>query len=125
MGGSKTSEDFTQAMMSFIQSKEWMNRPDATELDRELFSEFWAQFFNIFKKLDKNGDQEITIPEALKWFQDRAIAKGMNRDKIEFSTVSNFFKGADVDDDSKLTIVEFFVNSPAFKDTVKQFDQNG
>ena len=55
--------------MSFIQSKEWMNRPDATELDRELFSEFWAQFFNIFKKLDKNGDQEITIPEALKWFQ--------------------------------------------------------
>ena len=39
----------------FIQSKEWMNRPNVTELNKDVFVSFWAQFYLLKSQLDKNG----------------------------------------------------------------------
>ena len=47
------------------------------------------------KKLPKKfiSDQKISVNEALRWFQNRAVERGLDRDAVEYSYVSKLFAG--------------------------------
>merc|ERR1711933_133644 len=119
--GSCTEQDFADAMRYVIQSDEWLGKKDTEEVDEAIFIEFFQCFYKLFYAIDRQGDQNVSVNDALKWFQKKAAKFGLDKSENMYGTVSNFMRNSGKNDDGNLTVVEFFVNLKNFREIYVEF----
>ena len=66
-------------------------------------------------------DQNVSVNDALKWFQKKAAKFGLDKSENMYGTVSNFMRNSGKNDDGNLTVVEFFVNLKNFREIYVEF----
>lgn len=59
-----------------------------------------------------NLDNQLTIVECVKFLEKQAVRYNLCNTDDLFSRVSEFFKIADLNDDAKITFLEFFMKLP-------------
>ena len=67
------------------------------------------------------SDQNVSVNDALKWFQKKAKQFGLDRSDNMYGTVSDFMHKSGKNDDGNLTVVEFFVNLKNFREVYEDF----
>lgn len=94
---------------------------------------FWARAKGFL-------DQNVSVNDALKWFQSKAKQFGLDRsgkatyqsmketkafslDNM-YGTVSEFMRRSGKNEDGNLTVVEFFVNLKSFREIYVDFKKN-
>merc|ERR1712227_131975 len=119
--GSCTKEDFAVAMRYVIQSPDWLGKTTCEQVDEATFVEFFKHFYKLFYTIDRQGDQNISVNDALKWFQSKAKQFGLDRSDNMYGTVSDFMRKSGKNDDGNLTVVEFFVSLKSFREIYVDF----
>merc|ERR1711868_218737 len=112
--GSKSQKEFNTAIKHYLDTMNYDKRKEG-ELNEEEFVKFWADFYALFDKIDKDGDGEIEIVECVELLDDKAAKFGLTKGDL-FKRVVHFYNLADTDGNRKISLVEFFIQLPKLEE---------
>merc|ERR1712179_816979 len=110
----KKQQQFSSAMARYLDKLNY-DKEKKGELNEEEFVKFWADFYALFDKIDKDGDGEIAIVECVELLDQRADRFGLAKADL-YKRVVHFYNLADQDGDRKISLVEFFIQLPQLED---------